>query len=140
MKAGPLYLLDTNTVTYIVSGRSAAAQRAYLEDEDRVRIRISAITEGEIRFGLAKKTAGVAARRFMLDFLSRVESVPWDSAAASAYGTLRAQLTATGQTLGALDTLIAAHALSIGATVVTHDRAFRWLMPMLPVVDWATDL
>ena len=48
----------------------------------------------------------------------------WDSAAAAAYGELRAELERTGHALGALDTLIAAQALATGAILVTDDKAF----------------
>ena len=51
--------------------------------------------------------------------------MPWDSAEAAVYGRLRAELTATGQTIGTLDLLIAAHAVALGATLVTHDRALH---------------
>jgi tRNA(fMet)-specific endonuclease VapC len=69
----------------------------------------------------------------------------WDHDAAVAYGGLRAALERAGTPLGALDTLIAAHALAAGAVLVTHDAAFHRLRtlamkPGLQVVDWATDL
>ncbi len=52
----------------------------------------------------------------MEEFLSRTERLAWDSAAATAYGLLRAQSSAMGVTLGVLDMLIAAHAVAVGAT------------------------
>jgi tRNA(fMet)-specific endonuclease VapC len=61
------------------------------------------------------------------------------------YGELRARLQSAGSPLGALDTLIAAHALAIDAVLVTHDKGFGKLKHAgldraLQVVDWATDL
>ncbi|WP_419804742.1 type II toxin-antitoxin system VapC family toxin [Terriglobus sp.] len=140
MSAAVLYLLDTNMAAYIVSGRSQAAQQAYLDAGLRSRIAISAVTEGEIRFGLAKRPEAFRTRLFTEQFLGKVHSLPWDSPVAQTYGTLRASLTAVGQTLSPLDLMIAAHALALSATLVTHDQAFHRLAPMLSVVDWASDL
>jgi tRNA(fMet)-specific endonuclease VapC len=57
-------------------------------------------------------------------------------AAALAYGAVRASLEKAGTTIGAMDTLIAAHAVSLGATIVTNNtREFRRVKP-LNVVDW----
>ncbi len=107
---------------------------------DDSRIIISAVTEGEIRYGMARKPAGARLLNFMQRFLDEIESVPWDSPAAHAYGNLRAQLSSLGQTLSPLDLLIAAHAVSVGAVLVTHDQAFQRLSPSLPVQDWANDI
>jgi tRNA(fMet)-specific endonuclease VapC len=63
--------------------------------------------------------------------------MPWDSAAADAYGRLRAALEAAGTPMGNLDTMIAAHALAEGCVVVTRDKAFG-RVPGLLVEDWMT--
>ncbi len=65
---------------------------------------------------------------------------PWDHAAAEAYGKLRARQEARGKTLGPNDLQIAAHAIALGAVLVTHDRAFRHLTGLAGLEDWATDL
>lgn len=59
----------------------------------------------------------------------------WDSAAAAAYGTLRARLEARGTPLGNLDTLIAAHALATDSLLITNDTALR-RTPELRTEDW----
>ncbi len=136
-----IYLLDTNTISYLAIDRSPAARHTLNRVARDHPIAISAITEGEVLFGLARNPGAKVARlRASVDLLfPRLQILPWDSAAARAYGTLRAQLAASGKSLSTMDTLIAAHAVSVDAILVTHDKAFLHVEP-LRTVDWATDL
>jgi len=138
LRVKPLYLLDTNTVSYIVSGRSPAARRKL--DVNLADSAISAITEGELRFGLAKRPEAVRLRKAIDSMLDVVLVLPWDSEAAQAYGIMRARMAAAGKALSALDTLIAAHAASVNAALVTNDRAFRHATGLQTTINWATDL
>ena len=137
-----LYLLDTNTVSYILKGQSPAA-RARL---DRLRIHkgqeagISTITAGEILYGLEKIGAGAQRRKAVDLFFATIALYPWDQAAAEAYGRLRVRREARGRPLGAYDLQIAAHALALGAVLVTHDAAFRHVTGLAGLEDWASDL
>ena len=70
-----------------------------------------------------------------MEFLRRVDVLPWDSAVAERYGNVRADMERQGKTLAPLDSLIAAHALSVGAVLVTNDRAFAQVAG-LHVEDW----
>ncbi|MDP2091693.1 MAG: PIN domain-containing protein, partial [Pseudohongiella sp.] len=70
------------------------------------------------------------------EFLIRVETLPWTSEAAEAYGNLRAASEAAGISLAPLDMMIAAHARAVGAILVTRDRAFARLPGNLPIEDW----
>ncbi len=136
-----LYLLDTNTLSFLVNGRSRAVRRNYVEAENQgARIAISAITEAEALFGLAKRPEATRLRANFDRFFAAVELLPWDSTVARAYGALRAELSATGKSLALMDLLIASHAIAAGATLVTHDKAFLHASSSLKVVDWATDL
>ncbi|MEO8727012.1 MAG: type II toxin-antitoxin system VapC family toxin [Acidobacteriaceae bacterium] len=133
-------MIDTNTVSYIVRGRSSAA-RAKLAGLDAHEIGcISAITEGEIRYGLAKTPAAHALRSAIDGFLCKLQVVPWSGEEAIVYGELRAKLEASGRTLGNLDMLIAAHAIAVGAVFVTSDKAFSQVEDLPAIVNWATDL
>ena len=96
---------------------------------------ISAITAGELAFGLARRPQATALKRTVDEFLRRVDVLPWDAEVAATYGPLRARLQASGTSLAALDTQIAAHALHIQATLVTNDQAFRQV-PGLMLEDW----
>lgn len=101
---------------------------------------ISAITEAEILFGLARRPKAPERRATFEVFTDYVTILPWDSIAASTYASFRASMSVRGKTLGVLDMLIAAHALATGAILVTHDRAFANAGTQLQLEDWATDL
>jgi tRNA(fMet)-specific endonuclease VapC len=139
------YLLDTNMVSYIVSGASAAARAQLLRLDGKSAVYVSAISEAELRFGMAKGPKHSIRIAMMERFLMKAAVLPWGHEEAVAYGELRARLQASGSPLGALDTLIAAHALAVDAVLVTHDKAFHKLNKtglerVLQVVDWAADL
>jgi tRNA(fMet)-specific endonuclease VapC len=139
------YLLDTNMVSYVVSGASAAARAHLLRLDGKSAIYVSAISEAELRFGMAKAAKHPIRIAMMERFLAKAAVLPWGHEEAVAYGELRARLQTAGTPLGALDTLIAAHALAIDAVLVSHDKAFHKLHKAalergLQVVDWATDL
>ena len=96
---------------------------------------ISAITAGELAFGLAKRPQAMALREAVNEFLRRAEVMPWDDAVAQTYGTLRAELNKNGTPLAALDLQIAAHALHLKATLVSNDKAFAQVGGLI-VEDW----
>src|SRR5271154_2061617 len=132
-----IYLLDTNMATYIVSGRSRAARDRLKEAMELSTVAVSAITQAEILFGVENKPEAYRLRSAIEEFFETVQVLPWDSTAARAYGKLRARLSASGKSLSAMDMLIAAHAVAIGAILVTRDKAFLHVTPFLEIVDWA---
>lgn len=116
------YLLDTNTVSHLIKRHPQAIQRLLAVPMHSVGI--SAITAGELAFGLAKRPEAVALRAAVHEFLRRVDVLPWDAAVAQTYGQLRAQVQSEGIGLSALDMQIAAHALHVQAILVSSDQAF----------------
>ncbi len=140
VKLPVIYMLDTNTVAYIVDGRSKAARRKLAELPQSFSVAISAITEAEIRYGLARKPEATRLHAAMEEFLSKVIVLPWSSEVAHTYGRIRARMSAQGKTLSSLDLLIAAHAASLGAVLVTSDRAFQNAEGLYSTVNWASDL
>jgi len=136
----PLYMLDTNTVSFLVSGRSPEARRTYLDTESYAGIAISAITEAEIRFGLEKKPEAVRLRSIFEEFFYAVRILTWNSDVAKTYAKLRASINSAGKSLSLMDLLIASHAAAAGAILVTHDKAFQHIAPFLAIADWATEI
>lgn len=127
------YLLDTNTVSYILKGDSAAQRR--LAEVPIHEVAISAITEGELRYGVARLPANARLRSVVAEFLIRVTVHPWDRAAAQEYGRVRAEQERAGRPLDNLDTMIAAHAIARGSALVTSDRSFARVKG-LSLEDW----
>jgi tRNA(fMet)-specific endonuclease VapC len=127
-------LLDTNVCIAIINRDERV--RPHLEQHAPSALRMSAITLAELRFGVAKSTQPKRAMANLNVLLSKVGVVPFDDAATARYGELRALLERRGAPIGPLDTLIAAHALSLHWTLATHNvREFR-RVPGLVVADW----
>jgi tRNA(fMet)-specific endonuclease VapC len=140
-----LYLLDTNTVSYIATGVSSAARAEFqrLLADPKAELCISSITEAEVRYGMAKRALGAARSRAIEGLFSTVEILPWDSSAAAVYGKARADIEAQGLTVATMDMLIGAHAASLSAVLVTRDGIFNRIGEALGLsasVNWATDL
>lgn len=100
---------------------------------------ISTITEAEFRYGLLKKPGVTKLHIAVEAFLTKANVMPWDSNAAKAYASLRLTMTAGGKALSALDMMIAAHAISLNALLVTSDKGFQHAAG-LSTVNWAIDL
>ena len=97
-------------------------------------IGVSTVTEAELRYGLARRPSP-ALQATIDTFLLAVTVFPWNSEAAHHYGELRAGLERLGQLLGSMDMMIAAHALSLGLTLISSDVAFKRIK-QLKVEDW----
>lgn len=128
------YLLDTNIASFIIKGKTPAVDRR-LAKIPMADVCISSVTEGELRFGVGWRPEATRLRALVNDFLLTITVLPWDSAAARQYGTVRAELEAEGKSMGNLDMMIGAHALALGAILVTNDAAFARIAS-LRVVDW----
>ena len=127
------YMLDTNIVSHLLRGHALVMQR--VTQLPMASLCISSITEAELQFGLAKRPGNKALHQAVKELLLRLESLPWSSAAALVYGVARWRTTQSGKTIAPLDLLIATHALSIGAVLVTNDQAIAQFGG-LQVQDW----
>ncbi|MHB9042929.1 PIN domain-containing protein [Acidithiobacillus sp.] len=127
------YMLDTNTVSHLLREHPVVTKR--IVAVPMASLCISAITEGELLFGLAKRPVAKRLHVAVREFLRRVDVLPWDSSTAEHYGIVRADMERRGRILASLDLLIATHALSVDAVLVTNDRAFSQ-MADLKVEDW----
>jgi tRNA(fMet)-specific endonuclease VapC len=130
------YLLDTNTISQLIRAHPAVSRR--VTATPMASLCMSAITQGELLFGLAKRPDATRLHRAVRELLRRVDVLPWDGAAAERYGTVRVAMIRLGKVLAPLDLLIAAHALSLDAVLVTNDSSFG-MVETLPIEDWSTD-
>ena len=131
-----MYLLDTNICIYIIKKKPPNVLRKFktLKLGD---IGISSITVAELRYGVEKSKYGARNRRAVEQFLTPLAIADFDAKAAQTYGQIRATLEAKGTPIGPLDTLIAAHALSLGVTLVTNNIKEFSRVPGLKLENWA---
>jgi len=129
------YLLDTNTVSYVIKGSFPHVRQRLLQVPIR-EVGISVITEAELRFGVARLPQATKLAIVVDEFLRRVEVLVWDSQAAQRYAQLRAALEEHGEPMGNLDLMIAAQAIAADAILVTNDRGFRKVKG-LRIEDWS---
>lgn len=129
------YLLDTNIASDAIKGNPARVRQRLVSLPMRS-VTVSAVTQGELIYGLAKRGNPTALGALIHEFLIRVEVVPWTAEVANTYGALRASCAARGVSLNALDMMIAAQAVATGAVLVTRDKAFSLVEDGLQVEDW----
>lgn len=130
-----LYMLDTNVVSSLVTNPAGqvAAQVASL---DRQEFGASVIVAAELRYGTERR-GSVTLSSQLNAVLSAIDVYPFDEPADRHYGAIRNELERIGEPIGHNDLLIAAHARSLGATLVTGNvREFN-RVPGLVVEDWA---
>ena len=130
-----LFMLDTNTASYIIKGEPVVV-REHLLEVPMASVCISAITQAELLRGVAKKPEAKRLPIAVKEFLIRVEIMPWDSDAAEAYAQLRTSCESEGTPLGTMDMLIAAHSIAVGAILVTNGQAFFRVKHHLSLEDW----
>jgi tRNA(fMet)-specific endonuclease VapC len=99
-------------------------------------IAVSTIVLFELQVGIAKSTAPAKRTQQLQQLLSRVNLVPFDRNAALAAATIRAQLEEQGMPIGPIDVLIAGVAVSLQATIVTHNVGEFSRVAGLPILDW----
>lgn len=129
-----LYMLDTDTVSFALRGVGEVAER--LSKHKPSEICVSAITVAELRFG-ADRRGSKKLHRAIDVFTIEVDVLPFDDAAATSFGAVAAELAGAGRPIGHMDTLIAAHALSVKATLVTNNQRHFSNVRGLQLDNWA---
>ena len=129
-----MILLDTNICIYIINAKPPAVLQRF-RNYRMGDIGVCSVVAAELAFGVAKR--GSPRTREALElFRAPLTVLPFDEPAVWAYGTLRAELERQGTPIGALDTMIAAHALSQQATLVTNNTAEFGRVPGLRLDNW----
>lgn len=129
-------MLDTDTVSFVLRGQGNAGVNLTARAPSQVCI--SAISLSELRFG-ADKRRSKRLHRLIDTFTATVEVLSFDASAADAFGGLCAALEAKGTPIGVLDTLIAAHALSLNLTLVTNNSKHFTRVRGLRTENWLGD-
>ena len=131
------YMLDTNTLVYVLNARPQ--HQAVLDrfnQQDPRNLCLSSITLAELRFGVEQSQRRASTQGKLDRVIGALNVAPFEERAARAYGSLRALLQASGKPIGPLDTLIAAHALSLGVALVTNNMREFSRVRGLRVENW----
>lgn len=129
------FMLDTNIISHIMQGRDEALLKR-LSAVPVGDVVMSSVTLAELEYGLHRKGNPPRLKNAMEQVLLRVDVLPWDEPVARCYGELCAALEAKGINLGGMDMMIAAHAVTVGATLVSRDKAFAQAAQRLRVEVW----
>lgn len=129
------WMLATDTCITLITHRSEKLLRR-LSGKSPGQVGLSTITVAELQLGVARSSRPAESAAALLEFLVPWEIAPFDEAAASLFGPAVATLLRRGTPIGPMDSLIAAHALSLGAVLVTHNTREFARVPQLRVEDW----
>ncbi|MBP6534844.1 MAG: type II toxin-antitoxin system VapC family toxin [Arenimonas sp.] len=128
------YLLDTDTVIYVIKNRTPQMQKKFSRHADH--LAISAITLAELIFG-AENSGHVSKNLAVIeDFCSRLVVLPYAGKAAQHYGLIRSGLQKAGKIIGGNDLHIAAHARSEGLILVSNNQREFGRVPGLLLENW----
>ncbi len=129
------YLLDTNTCIYIINNRPPEVAEKFLRIDVR-QIALSSISVAELRYGAEKSGFGARNMKALEEFVASLVIRDFGNEASKTYATLRVQLERKGTPIGPLDTLIAAHALTLDTILVTNNLKEFKRVPKLRLENW----
>jgi tRNA(fMet)-specific endonuclease VapC len=133
-----IYLLDTNTLVYALNRRGGVRERVN-DAALRSRLATSSIVVAELLYGAGRSARPEENRRVVIRGLERFQIVPFTFATAEHFARLMTDLSAKGKPPPRVDLMIAATALELGATLVTHDNDLLSApISALTVIDWFT--
>jgi tRNA(fMet)-specific endonuclease VapC len=129
------YLLDTNICIYIIKRKPEIVLERFRKLA-LGSVGISAITLAELEYGIRKSGNPNRNQEALDQFLVPLDFAAFDYNATVEYGRIRAELERIGTPIGPLDTLIAAHALSLNVTLVTNNKKEFNRIPALKIENW----
>jgi tRNA(fMet)-specific endonuclease VapC len=128
-------MLDTNVVSHIMQGRDADVLQRLVQVPVGQAV-ISSVTLAELEYGLHREGQPIRLRNALDQMLLRIDVLPWDEKVAVCYGQLCSTLEAQGINLSDFDMMIAAHAVTVDATLVSRDKTFKQLTERLKLEIW----
>lgn len=130
-------MLDTDTASYLIKGRAPHIEEKLSQLEPSM-VCVSVITHAELLYGLKHLPDNHVLHHAVRQFLNIILVLPWDSKAANHYAEIRHQLVSSGQPIGDMDMMIAAHSLSANAVLVTNNiRHYERIEAPLTLINWA---
>jgi tRNA(fMet)-specific endonuclease VapC len=128
------YLLDTNILIYVIKNRPAAARERFSHHHGQMCM--SSVTLMELVYGAEKSAAPGRNLREVEGLAARLDVLPFDPAAATHAGRIRAELARAATPIGPYDQMIAGHARSLGLTLVTNNLREFERVPGLLLENW----
>jgi tRNA(fMet)-specific endonuclease VapC len=128
------FMLDTDMVNWSLRGQGAVSAR--ILEQRPSQLCVSSVTLAELRFGADAKRSR-KLHGLISTFVASVGVLPFDQAAADRFGPVANALARRGEPIGTFDTLIAAHALSSGLTLVTNNTRHFNRVSGLKLANWA---
>ena len=128
-----LFMLDTDSVSFALRGHGDVAE--HIARHKPSELCISSISLGELRYG-AERRHSKKIHVAIDAFTASVQVMPFDADAATRFGALAARLADAGLPIGQMDTLIAGHALALGATLVTNNQKHFSKVAGLRLENW----
>lgn len=132
-----LHMLDTDTASYLIKGKSTTIETKLSAIVPSM-VCISVMTRAELQYELKRLPSDHRLHLAVRQFFKIIRILPWDADAADWYAEIRQQLVSTGQPIGELDMMIAAHSLSAGAVLVTNNlQHYQRIEAPLILENWA---
>jgi tRNA(fMet)-specific endonuclease VapC len=132
-----LHMLDTDIASYVIKDFGGTHVLKKLKSLHADEACVSALTRAELLFGLKKLPPKHRLHIGVKKFLNSVLVLPWEPEAAEFYAEIRYELTRTGNPIGEIDMLIAAHAIAADAVLVTNNtRHFKRIKLPLMMTNW----
>ena len=131
-----LYMLDTNICSYIIRNKPQSIKKKLQEVEQNHTVALSSIVVSELLYGATKKESP-KLMRIVSTFIDNFIIYDYSKVSAQSYANIRTDLEKKGLTIGANDLLIASHALSLGAVLVTNNTREFVRIEKLVLEDWS---
>ena len=131
------YLLDTNIVIYTIKNRPRRVRERFTSHQGQ--LAISSVTLMELVYGAEKSPQPERNLRDIDGLAARLDVLPYDAAAATHTGQIRAELARQGTPIGPYDQMIAGHARALGLILVSNDAAEFGRVPGLRLENWVGD-
>ena len=128
------FMLDTDSVSFAIRGVGEVAARMVQHSPSE--LCVSAITVAELRRGVERRRSA-KLDRIVSSFVKQLMVVPFDEDCAMEFGRLASKLEARGTPIDVTDALIAAHALTLGVTLVTNNERHFSRVPGLRIANWS---
>ncbi len=132
------YILDTNICIYIIKKKPARVFKRFKELTPGS-VGISSITLAEMQYGIGKSSKPAQNQEALNHFLLPLDILDFNTSAALEYGKIRSSLEKEGTPIGPLDMLIAAHALSVDAVLVTNNTREFKRVSGLKIENWVSE-